>query len=460
MRGSIRKRCSCPPETDTRGRPKACKKKHGTWTIMLDRGPGPNKDGVMVPRRQSRLSGFATKDEAEKKLEELLADAARGVTTSVDHQTVATFLRGWLRDKEADGLRPTTAASYRTHLERVWIPRIGHLKLRDLRPQHVDQALRQLAAESKVKPATVRRIHATLRSALATAVKGRLLPYNPAVAVSLPTARRPHVRPWEPAELGRFLDVADRDPLGPVFHVLAATGLRRGEALGLSWADVDLERSRLVVRRQVLTVRPEYAHTCETCGANHGRTAFGRPKTASGEDRVVDLDAQTIGVLIGHRLAQDEARAQWGDAYRDHDLVFAREDGSPIPPDTISDRFRALVADAKLRPVRLHDLRHGQASLMLAAGVPIAVVSKRLGHSSIGITSDTYSHLLEGVGKDAAERAWALVRDSRDQSVTTSAPTTCAEETPEGVIMPLTCDDTGGASGARTHDRRIMSPLL
>ncbi len=156
---------------------------------------------------------------------------------------------------------------------------------------------------------------------------------------------------------------------------------------------------------------------CPFCGAVHAEAAFGRPKTSSGEDRVVDLDANTLGTLLGHRLAQDTERAAWGSGYSDHGLIFARENGEPIPPQRVTERFRQLVAETDLPRIRLHDLRHGQASLMLAAGVPIAVVSKRLGHSSISITSDTYSHLLEGVGRDAADRAMALVpRAGREPS--------------------------------------------
>lgn len=106
---------------------------------------------------------------------------------------------------------------------------------------------------------------------------------------------------------------------------------------------------------------------------------------------------------------QDAERATWGAAPSDHGLVFAREHGTPIAPERVTKRFAQMVSAAGLRPIRLHDLRHGQASLMLAAGVPIAVLSKRLGHSTIALTSDTYSHLLQGVGRDAAERAAALV---------------------------------------------------
>ena len=466
MRGSVRKRCSCPPELDARGRRKACSIKHGSWGYTVDLGPGLGPDGVHLERRQVTRFGFPTKKDAEKALAEVLDANARGLAIAVNNVTVAAFLTDWLAGKIADGLRPTTAATYTAHFNTYFIPRIGHLRLRDLQPQHVEAALRSIQTDRCMKPASLRRVHASLRSALGAAVRLRLIPNNPAVGVSLPSVTRPHVRPWEPEELGRFLDHADRDDLGAAFHLLAATGLRRGEAVGLRWSDVDLDKSRLHVRQQVVTLTAKFSRPCDQCGGDHGRIAFGRPKTASGEDRVVDLDPLTVGVLLAHRLRQDAQRAQLGDAYNDHDLVFPRPDGVPLHPDRVSDRFTELAAEIGLRRVRLHDLRHGQASLMLAAGVDIVVVSKRLGHSSVAITSDTYTHLLPGVGTEAAARAWSLVPRSidasqrvREQSVSNSPSDPDHEEDDHGIAAGQRPED-GAAYRNRTDDLRITSASL
>lgn len=219
-----------------------------------------------------------------------------------------------------------------------------------------------------------------------------------------------------------FLDHAATDRLGARFETMAAAGLRRGEACGLRWADVDLERARLVVRQQLvqLAARDAPDEPSPTCQRAHRGLSFGPPKTASGEARVVDLDQGPIGILLGHRLAQDDERTVRREAYADHGLVFCRENGDPLPLEAVTRRFGELCRSAGVRRARLHDLRHGAASLRLAAGVDLAVVSKQLGHSSIGITADTYSHLLEGVGREVAERAAALVpRTPRDHSVTT-----------------------------------------
>jgi len=285
-----------------------------------------------------------------------------------------------------------TALMYARYVEQDLVPAIGHLRLGDLRPGHVEKLLPDLRAAGR-GPSTERKVHAVLRSALTSARRARLVTYNAAADVVPRTTRPAKVRPWEPTELGAFLEHAGRHRLGALFEVLAFTGLRRGEVCGLRWADVDLERRFLVVRSQLVEVG--------------GRAIEGRPKTRSGEDRRVDIGERVVGALLAHRLLQDTER-EWA-GYRDDDRVFAREDGRDLSPGEVSKVFTRLVAGSGLRRTRLHDLRHGAASLMLAGGVDIAVVSKRLGHSSIRVTGDIYSHLLGGVGRQAAEAAKALV---------------------------------------------------
>jgi integrase len=267
--------------------------------------------------------------------------------------------------------------------------------------------LRDLQRDRRVKAATVHRVRATPRSALQAAVRKRLIGYNPARDIDLPRTERPKVRPLEPAELGKLLDHVNADPLGALYAVIAATGLRRGEALGLRWDDADLENGVIVVRRAVVQLAGR--HPCPYCEPGHAGVVFTTPKSASSEGRIVDLDDVTLGSLLEWRLRQDAERSAWADAYADHGLIFCREDGNPLDPKMVTAYFGQLCDDAGIRRVRVHDLRHGAASLRLAAGVDIAIVSKVLGHSQISLTADTYSQLLEGVGKDAAQRAMNLV---------------------------------------------------
>lgn len=404
------KRCSCPPVQGANGKTLACKRKHGSWYFAAE---SRTADGR---RRQVRRGGYPTQAAAQAALTAFAEAQNTGAWTDDHNQTVAEFLDDWLAKKISNGLRPTTARGYRQHIDAYITPVIGRLRLREVRPPHIDEVLTAVAQPRATGrtpgPATVRRVHATLRSAFASAKRQRSIPYNPAVDVDLPKATRPTIRPWEADELGRFLDHAAGDPLGALYEVAAFTGLRRGELLGLRWQDVDLDRSRLTVRQQIVQV-------------GHA-THIGPVKTPSGQDRVVDLDQATVGALLSHRLRQDQQRSLLAEAWTDSGHVFTKDDGTPLHPETVTKRFRELSNQAGLRPVRLHDLRHGQASLMLAAGVPMAVVSKRLGHSSLSITSDTYSHLLEGVGLQAATAAAALVprHNRRTQNEPKSIDTT------------------------------------
>ena len=392
----------------------------GSWTFYVELPP--LADGR---RRQVKRSGFPTKREATAALGRVLALEGRGVDTIGGARlTVAGWLTEWLDGRAS--LRPTTRRVYAGHVAYL-IPRIGGRRLAELRPAHITEALRDIVratadAERPVGPTTLHRIRATLRAALSDAVRARLIDFNPAQHVELPALSRPRVAPWSPAELGAFLDHAGGHRLGTLFELLAFTGLRRGEAVGLRWSDVDLDHGVIVVRQQVVPVG--YALT------------VGPPKTKAGEHRVVDLDQPTAGALLAHRLAQDVERAAWGDAWQNEptfgDLVFRHEDGRVLHPEYVTRLFGRLAKAAGVRAVRLHDLRHGAASLMLAADVPLAVVSKRLGHSTVTITADTYSHLLTGVGRDAAERSAALV----PRHPPTMIPT---------VSLPQSTDDGTGA---------------
>ncbi len=458
MKGTTFRRCGCRDEDGRQlgsGCPRVGSKGHGTWfyVVQLPRGA----DGR---RRQLRAGGFATKAEAEAELHDVVDDLRNDRWRDDGRRTTETYLREWLNNKVADGLlRPTTERSYRLHVDRYIVPTIGHLRLRDLRTAHVSRMLRELRSSngSQLGATSRRRVHATLRSALADARREGLVKTNAASDATVPRAERPKVQPWEPDELGRFLDYAASHRLGALIELIALAGLRRGEACGLRWADVDVERGYLVVRQQIVQVGRSDA-VCRDCGETHRGIAFGQPKTASGTARRVDLSQVAVGVVLAQRMAQESDRGEWGPAYRDHDLVFAREDGMPLAPERVTKVFAKLVREAGVRPVRVHDLRHGAASLLLASGADLAVVSKMLGHSSITITADTYAHLLEGVGRTAADAAAALV-PRRSPGLPTCFPQAHedgAVASPEGRNRR-----SGGApSGTRTPNPLIKSQLL
>lgn len=202
---------------------------------------------------------------------------------------------------------------------------------------------------------------------------------------------------WGVAEGVAFLahvaDAADRD--AELFELLIGTGMRKGEALALRWSDVDLLRRVAHVQRTLSVV-------------DNSRLIFTAPKT-KGSAAGVGLSKRVTEALARQRARQDAERAEWGDAYADGDLVFAREDGQPLRPEYVLRRFRALTAAAGLPRVRVHDLRHLAASMMLAAGEPLAVVSKTLRHSTVAITSDIYAHLTAEVAREAVDTMAAVL---------------------------------------------------
>jgi integrase len=293
------------------------------------------------------------------------------------------------------------------------------------------------------------RVHATLRAALTHAVRRRLIPHNVASYVEVESGLRPPVRVWNPQQLGVFLDVLDGDRLAALYHVIAYLGLRRGEACGLLWADVDLDGGLLRVSQQLTQVQ--------------SRLVFGPPKSRAGA-RIISLDTDTVDVLRAHRARQNAERLAFGPHWPDTGLVFTREDGEPVRPDSISQKFERLLATLPVPRIPLHALRHTSASIGLASGETLKEISERLGHSSLGITADTYTHVLPVVASESAERRARLipragVQQDQDHVIISFSPDDPdASGEPDTGVFPQA--SMGGAGRTRTCDRGIMSPLL
>jgi len=284
--------------------------------------------------------------------------------------------------------------------------------LAELDASRLQKIFTVLLDSDELSAATVRRVHSTLRTALNAAVREGLIADNPARYLELPRARRPHavvwtprrVRHWErtgqrpavavwtPAQTAQFLNAITYHPLHAAFHLIALRGLRRGEAAGLRWHDVDLENKVMYVTWQV---QP---------GDATGSLAVCPLKTPASR-RIVALDATTVAVLRAHRDAQQWACRANGVAPSGY--VFTGPDGGPVSPDYLTRTFRQLVEGSGLPLVRLHDLRHGAASL--SAGVELKVVQEMLGHSSIVLTADTYTSVLPDAAHAAAEKVAALI---------------------------------------------------
>lgn len=361
------------------------------WRYRLD-GPA----GVDGRRRQVTKGGFRTKTEAR----EAMADVQRRIADGEQvgrSQTVGAYLDDWLAAKEHAGRRASTLAQYRLYVAQHIKPALGHVRLADLGAHHLDGLVESMRAAGKGLP-TQHRVMACLSSALATAERRRLISHNPCRQVELPAERTPLRPVYDAAQLRRFLAHVADDRLAALWRLYGAVGLRRGEALALRWADVDLDAAELRVERSL--------------GVVDGRLAWGPPKSERGR-RTIALDAGTVAALRTHRAGQSAERLALGAAYADHDLVFARQDGAPLRPEWVTRRFHALTRQAGLPSIHLHDLRHSAASLALAAGVPMKVVSENLGHSTLAVTANVYSHVTSDVARQAADQVGAVLDGSR-----------------------------------------------
>jgi integrase len=230
----------------------------------------------------------------------------------------------------------------------------------------------------RLSPASIQRVHATLRAALNDAVRQRLLDFNPAQLVKLEPVRRPQTRYWTGQEAGQFLDAVTEDPLYALYHLAVYRGLRRGEILALRWDDLDLDAATVSISRNIVLIG--------------GRPVDGTPKSESGT-RLIALDQSTVAVLRAHQIRQQRERAAFGVAYQDHGLVFARDDGTPVHPQFVSRHLDVLIRQTGVRRLHFHELRHTAATLMFEAGADIKYVSHILGHFDIGITAKIYAEV-------------------------------------------------------------------
>ena len=357
------------------------------------------------------VGGFATEREAKTARNAARTAADQGTAVAATRIGVNEYLEEWL-EASAARVRPTTLVSYTLHVRRYIVPAIGAGRLQQLTPAMIDKMNAALLKSGRMprrepvegekpapaqglSPATVRRCGATLHKALGDAVRKKLIPYNPADAVDLPRVKAGgadgagDLPVWTRLQLDKFLTHVAGERLFPMWRLAAWTGMRRGEVAGITWRDVDTDAGTITVRRARVNVTS--ADVRES-----------KPKTARGRRRV-ELDEETRVALADWRERHDAERKAWPGVWPGDDLVFTLEDGSGLRPDYLSRTFRARAARAGLPVIRFHDLRHTHATLLLAAGVPVKVVSERLGHSTVAFTMDVYQHVLPGQQREAVQ---------------------------------------------------------
>lgn len=363
-----------------------------SYTIVVQMG----KDQATGKYKQKWFSIRGTKKEAEKRLSELLHQLDKGEFIKPDKITVAEFLERWLKDYTRPNLAPKTADWYAYIIRSHIVPSLGNIPLAQLKPETLQRYYAEKLSSGRrdgqgaLSPQTVRHCHVAIHYAMETAIKWGLITHNPAGAVNPPRSQRHQMQTWNEEELGIFLEAAKDTPHYALFHLLFASGMRRSEVLALRWCDIDLTLCQIYVTRSL-------QHLAD------GTFTFKQPKTARGR-RAIALPPSTALVLKAHHEKQAFDTAFVGRILKDDDLVFCHLDGKPFLPNSITHAWVKLVRRTGLKYIRLHDARHTHASLMLKQGVHPKIVQERLGHASIQITLDTYSHVAPGLQEAAAAR--------------------------------------------------------
>ena len=350
-------------------------------------------------RKRKTLYG-KTRQEVATKLAKALSDREGGLVFDTSNLTLGDYLNHWVHGSVRDSVKQRTFENYEGVVRKHLIPALGRIKLKALSPAHVQEFYR-FKIDSGLSAGSVRNIHATLHKALKQAVRWGLIPRNVTEATTAPRSIKKEMQPLTPDHARILLDAARGDRFEALYVLAITTGLRRGELLGLRWQDVDLKRGYLQVRQQLIRTKKGLSFTT--------------PKGS--KSRSVKLTQRAVESLKSHRKCQLEDKLRLVGLWQDTDLVFTTRRGTPFHPDSLTKRsFEPLMKRAGLPPIRLHDLRHTFATILLAKGTHPKVVQEMLGHASISQTIDTYSHVLPDLQIEAAAAMEDVLREEHENA--------------------------------------------
>jgi integrase len=361
------------------------RKRGDKWSFTIDIG----RDPATGKRTQKTRSGFKTKKEAQEHCAKLITELTKGIFVDSKNMTVQELIEEWLETVKVK-VRDTTFKNYSRAANSRIIPVLGQSKLKELSISHVQKYVNDCIEEG-LSSSYIEYIFTVLKSSMEYAIKTERLVKNPLKYVEIPRPRRAQHITWSIEEINRFLHFAQFD--SPIYHIifklLIHTGMRRGEVLGLHWKEVDLKNNKISVTTSL--VYDEDGFRCTDL------------KTASSK-RLISIDDELVSELKKYKANQNQFKLALGAGYEDQDLVCAREDGRPIYPRTLATKFDSIIKKASVPKIRLHDLRHTHATILLKLGENPKVVSERLGHSTVTMTLDTYSHVTPDMQKSTADK--------------------------------------------------------
>lgn len=363
-----------------------------SYAIFIDLPRGP--DG----KRRQQMRTFPTEREAVRARRDLLVKADRGQHVDTTRDTVAMVLERWLAQYVDVSVRPKTAEGYRSTIKNRIVPFIGNIRITQLTDAHIKVMFRSLREEYQrqdrragpLSGYTLRNAYRILKKALNWAVRERLIAFNPVDFCDAPRVERIEIRTLNEGQTVRLLEAAAESAIGPLVHLAVFTGMRRSELLGLRWGDIDLSLAMVQVRRSLHALKG-------------GEIRLEEPKSRYSR-RKIDLPPMAVLALRRHREQLEAHAASLDAAIPAETPVFCRPDLTPMRPDSVSHQFERVTVKAGLGKLGLHVLRHTHASHLLRQGIHAKVVQERLGHSSIQVTLDLYSHVAPGMQEAAAQR--------------------------------------------------------
>jgi integrase len=372
------------------------KRGKASWTLVVYLGRDPQTG----KKRYHWQSVKGTKQRAEKELAAIINNLESGLYVKPTKTTLAAFLEQWLHDYVSTNTAPKTSERYAQIVRLHLIPNLGSIPLIQLRPEHLQSYYASALANGRINgngglsAQTVTHHHRLLSEALNHAVKWGIIARNIATAVDPPRPEKKEITTLAPDDFPLLLAEAQKlersseFPYYIFFFTALHTGMRRGELLALRWCDIDLDLANIYVNRSLQSLRG-------------GSLVFREPKTPRAR-RLVAMTPSLAIELSKHKGSQAAMRLLFGKTLQHDDLLFCHPDGSPINPNTVSPAFAKIARRAGLT-LRLHDLRHTHATLMLKSGVHPKIVSERLGHATVAFTLDTYSHVVPGLQEAAAK---------------------------------------------------------
>ncbi len=365
------------------------KRGNGEGSIYQRKEDGKWVGSITLENKKRKVLYGKTRKEVQEKMKVALHEQQQGTLITAPQQTLKSYLEHWLEDVHKPSIRISTYVKYKKLMNGHIIPALGHIKLQKLTPQQVQRfytdKLKQGAA-----PKMVSNIHGVLHKALDNAVKWSLIARNVCDAVSPPRVPKTEKQVLTKQQAHTLLEYVKKHRLEAILVLAVTTGMRRGEILALRWRDVSFEDGSIQVRRTVDYI-PHYGYV------------ENEPKTARGRRKIM-LPSFVINILKAHRLQQIEAKSKVGPDWIEKDLVFCGIHGDYFNPNYLLRVFKRVLVDAGLPHMRFHDLRHSAATILLSMNIHPKVVQEVLGHSTINMTLDTYSHVLPSMQKDITDR--------------------------------------------------------